>query len=237
MSRICPTLAILTLVVPALFADEPKPARPKHEFYRPDLETMRKNLPLKKVKTLAADKDDVHQLTAVEADMLIPDGVGNRKVRLFSYNSQAVGPTIVTTPGTKLKVRVTNNLIPKPDEPAVPGVNDFHGFNVTNLHTHGLNVTPRDPGDNVFREIRQNFSHLFRYELPADQVPGTYFYHPHKHGSVGYQVACGMVGALIVKDETKGLDSLPELRKASDVVLVLQQLDMHQNTLATRCTR
>jgi FtsP/CotA-like multicopper oxidase with cupredoxin domain len=46
-------------------------------------------------------------------------------------------------------------------------------------------------------------------KIPA----GTYWYHPHKHGSVGVQVASGMAGAFIVKgdlDEIPGVAGLPE---------------------------
>jgi FtsP/CotA-like multicopper oxidase with cupredoxin domain len=228
MSRYSAALALLAALAAPLFGAEPKRRpSPKPAFFRPSLEMLRKGRELPNREPLAPDENGVYQLTAREELMTLPMGDGEQPVRLYSYNKQLVGPTIVTRPGAALAIRVTNHLVPKPDEPPAPGENDYHGFNVTNLHTHGLNVTPCDPGDNVYREIRRGFSHTFRYRLPADHVPGTYFYHPHKHGSVGYQVGCGMVGALIVKDLTRGLDSIPEIRGVSDQVLVFEQLDMY----------
>ena len=68
-----------------------------------------------------------------------------------------------------------------------------------------------------------------RFTIPADHPSGTFWYHPHKHGSVAYQMANGMAGALIVEgDGTAGkvrdLDSIPEIAGARERILVLQQL-------------
>jgi FtsP/CotA-like multicopper oxidase with cupredoxin domain len=35
---------------------------------------------------------------------------------------------------------------------------------------------------------------------PVDHTRGTYWYHPHHHGSADVQLASGMAGALIVED-------------------------------------
>ena len=129
-----------------------------------------------------------------------------------------------------------------PQGPVTSAMDDNpHGFNTTNLHVHGLHVAPFE--DNVFIELQPaangrsppctptapawvcNGSYTYSYNFgkapvsPTNQtgttkIPaGTYWYHPHKHGSVGVQVASGMAGAFIVLgdlDEIPGVAGLPE---------------------------
>src|SRR5258708_39789220 len=74
-----------------------------------------------------------------------------------------------------------------------------HELYITNLHTHGLHVSPAGNSDNVFREIPPGASFQYTFTIPPDHPSGTFWYHPHKHGSVAYQMANGMAGALIVE--------------------------------------
>ena len=87
-----------------------------------------------------------------------------------------------------------------------------HGYTTTNLHTHGLHVTPQAPSDDVLLSIRSGAdtdpmmiadpkAYPYRYEMPADHPVGTFWYHPHKHGAVASQVGPGMSGALIVRSQ------------------------------------
>src|SRR5262249_47264204 len=76
-----------------------------------------------------------------------------------------------------------------------------HGFNTTNLHTHGLHVSPNGNSDNIFLAVDPLVKKqvTYKFAIPADHPAGTFWYHSHKHGSVGYQLASGMAGALIVE--------------------------------------
>lgn len=85
-----------------------------------------------------------------------------------------------------------------------------HGFTTTNLHTHGLHVTPQAPSDDVLLSIRSGSDtdpmmineprlYPYRYDMPGDHPVGTFWYHPHKHGAVASQVGPGMSGALVVR--------------------------------------
>ena len=38
------------------------------------------------------------------------------------------------------------------------------------------------------------------YTLPCDHAGGTFWYHPHHHGSIALQIGGGAMGALIVED-------------------------------------
>jgi FtsP/CotA-like multicopper oxidase with cupredoxin domain len=96
----------------------------------------------------------------------------------------------------------------------------FHGVNSTNLHLHGAHVSPQAPQDDVLLELRPKGSSLatgdhahgrgtiavgefrFRFDpLRWTQPEGTYWYHPHKHGSTAAQVGEGMAGALIIEGQ------------------------------------
>lgn len=101
-----------------------------------------------------------------------------------------------------------------------------HGFNSTNLHTHGLHVSPSGQSDNVFVEIKPGHDFYYTIHIPLDQPAGTYWYHAHKHGAVAVQLASGMSGAIIVDG---GMDSLPAVKAARERIFVFQQLSYLKN--------
>src|SRR5262249_55903219 len=127
---------------------------------------------------------------------------GPDDVEMITYNGRLVGPTIRVQRGTTVKINLKNEL-PADDAPPVtvdPDQEDQpHDLHTTNLHTHGLHVSPRGDSDNVFREIPPGASFQYSFTIPADHPAGTFWYHPHKHGSVAYQLANGLAGALIVE--------------------------------------
>jgi FtsP/CotA-like multicopper oxidase with cupredoxin domain/peroxiredoxin len=155
---------------------------------------------------------------------------------LFSYSDPpecAVGPTIRVKPGMKFKIKVTNAMHGAPDPGADPNdstmpnvqatAENIHGLRTTNLHTHGLHVSPAGNGDNIFRQIEPGDSFTFEYTIPADHPAGTFWYHPHKHGSTAYQLSNGLAGALIVEgDRPTDLDSLQAIKDMKERVVVLQ---------------
>lgn len=144
-------------------------------------------------------------------------------VKLRSYNGQLVGPTIDVRPGDTLHILLDNQLPPEPSpspgpqhDPNVP-----HGFNTTNLHTHGLHVSPAGNSDNVLLSIGPGQKFEYEIKIPADHPEGTFWYHGHKHGSAAIQVASGMAGALIVRG---GIDWVPGIRNAREQIFVFQQI-------------
>ena len=176
------------------------------------------------------------------------DGTGGYdQVRLRGYedargaepsgvNAPLVGPTIDVWPGQTVRVSL-NNRLPQDSTCGIGGggsVNTPHCFNGTNLHSHGLWVNPSGNGDNVLISIRPGVSFQYEYNIPADHPAGTFWYHPHLHGSTALQVSSGMSGALIVRGDrmptptqTGDLDRLLKQPDGSDIaerVLVLQQI-------------
>lgn len=112
-----------------------------------------------------------------------PVQIGGREASALSYNGGLPGPTLRVRAGDRLSVNLRNGL----DNP-------------TNLHVHGLHVSPEGNGDNMFVTVEPGSSFDYEYELRPDHPSGVYWYHPHHHGFVADQVSGGLYGAIIVED-------------------------------------
>jgi FtsP/CotA-like multicopper oxidase with cupredoxin domain len=119
-----------------------------------------------------------------------------------------------------VRVLYVNELPPEPGTGHGAGLT--HGLNPTNLHTHGLWVSPAGNSDNVLYDLLPGRRFQHEYLIPREHVSGTFWYHPHRHGSVAPQVENGMSGAIVVAG---GIDDLPEIRAAQERLLVLQQIN------------
>ena len=126
--------------------------------------------------------------------------IGGTTVNAVTYNGSLPGPTLVVRPGDTLAVTMTNQL----DDP-------------TNLHTHGLHVSPEGYGDNVFRRIDAGGTAEYRYEIPLDHPPGVFWYHPHHHGMAARQVFAGLYGAIIVDDAAQIAATVERVLIVSDI--------------------
>jgi FtsP/CotA-like multicopper oxidase with cupredoxin domain len=107
------------------------------------------------------------------------------------------GPTLNMAPGNKYVLRFHNLL---PFEAPSPVENNFKDPNITNLHTHGLHISGESPGDDVTRMFEGGFGGDYVYDIPADHMGGTYWYHAHHHGSTYLQVSTGGFGFIIIDD-------------------------------------
>ncbi|HSJ19441.1 MAG TPA: multicopper oxidase family protein [Nocardioidaceae bacterium] len=128
--------------------------------------------------------------------------VAGVRARTLGFNGGLPGPTLVVRPGDRLRIRLVNEL----DEP-------------TNLHVHGLHVSPRDNGDNVFVEVAPGGSFDYEHRLPEDHPPGLYWYHPHHHGMVADQIYGGLFGAILVEDPEPVAVAADRLLVVSDITL------------------
>jgi FtsP/CotA-like multicopper oxidase with cupredoxin domain len=116
-----------------------------------------------------------------------------------------VAPTIRIAPGQRLAIDIDNRL-----EPCTEAQRAKHQcYNDTNLHTHGLWVSPSGNSDNVMVSIAPGEKFRYEYDIPADHPAGTFWYHPHRHGSGFMQVGSGMAGALIVTGNRLPTATLP----------------------------
>ncbi|MEB3033382.1 multicopper oxidase family protein [[Mycobacterium] nativiensis] len=91
----------------------------------------------------------------------------------------------------------------------------------TNLHTHGLQVSPQDPGDNVFLQIGPLNDHQYSYDVPTDQPAGLYWYHPHFHTATAHQVWNGLSGPIIVEGD---IDAVPEIAEMRERTIVINEM-------------
>lgn len=122
--------------------------------------------------------------------------------RAIVYNGTFPGPTLVADPGDRIKVRLVNRV-----------------SGPTNLHTHGLHVSPEGNADNVLIHVEPGETFDFQFDIPRNHAPGLNWYHPHPHGHGTQQMFGGMAGAVIFRSRPERSGRLPPVR---DRVLVLQ---------------
>jgi FtsP/CotA-like multicopper oxidase with cupredoxin domain len=146
--------------------------------------------------------------------------LGGVPVRLRAYNGALPGPVIEARPGDTLNIFLDNQL-PEDPNPGSDDPNQPHGFNITNLHFHGMHVSPTGNSDNVLMAVRPGQQFHYEVKIPFDHPAGTYWYHPHKHGSVAIQIANGLAGALIIRGN---IDEVKEIKEARERIFVFQQI-------------
>jgi FtsP/CotA-like multicopper oxidase with cupredoxin domain len=161
-------------------------------------------------------------LDARIADNQVRDQVTGetRTIHTPTFEGTIPGPTLEVRPGDTLSINLVNDLPPNP--PNQRGGFFPHDFHTLNLHTHGLQVSPLGISDNIFRMMPPGTANLVKVEIPSDHPSGTFWYHPHVHGTVTYQFVSGMAGFLIVKGGHGTLDEVPEVKAAKDVVMGFQ---------------
>ena len=131
-----------------------------------------------------------------------PVRVAGREATVLGYNGGVPGPTLHLQPGDRLRVQLVNRL-------SAP----------TNLHVHGLHVSPEGNGDNPLIRVEPGESFDYDYQPPEDHPPGVYWYHPHHHGTVADQIFGGLYGAIIVGNP----DPVPVTRER---VLVISDMSL-----------
>jgi FtsP/CotA-like multicopper oxidase with cupredoxin domain len=140
--------------------------------------------------------------------------IGGKQAEAEVYDGSYAPPTLRVHPGDVIRLRLVNQL----DQP-------------TNLHTHGLHVSPAGNSDNVFLTVAPGHSQDFEFRIPANHPSGLFWYHPHTHGFSNEQVRNGMSGALIVEGL---LDSFPALHGIKERVLLLKDIQLEDGKVANR---
>jgi FtsP/CotA-like multicopper oxidase with cupredoxin domain len=125
------------------------------------------------------------------------------------YNGSYLPPLLRARLGDTLRIMLKNEL---PDQPS-------------NLHYHGMSVSPQGNSDNVFVHVHpgQQFAYEVRVPDTGRQGPGFFWYHPHAHGFVAKQILGGMSGGLVVD----GSDQLfPVLRGLPERFLLIKHQEI-----------
>jgi len=147
-------------------------------------------------------------------------GIGQSLVS-SSYDGGIPGPTLELRPGDQLQLTLVNN-IPMPLD-AEEGTDP----RVSNLHFHGLHVSPLGNSDNPLVAVPAGESFTYNVQVPSNHPAGTFWYHPHHHGHVAWQVANGLQGALIVRGD---VDALPAIAAARERILMLANIKLNPAT-------
>ncbi len=126
---------------------------------------------------------------------------------VLTYNQQLPGPRLEVKPGDKVRIHAQNQL-----------------SNPTNLHYHGLHISPRGSADNVFRSLATGESYTYEFTIPENHHSTTAFYHPHLHGYVADQCFAGLGGIFVVRGE---LDEIPEVKQAQEEFVFLKDFDLN----------
>jgi len=139
-------------------------------------------------------------------------------------------PTFRLNPGDQLALNVLNRIVDggamkmgmPPESGPVCGDGGDMTVDSTNVHFHGLNVPPICHQDDVIHTLIQPGSPGFKYDvqIPLNEPPGLYWYHPHVHGFAEFQVNGGAAGALIVEGMEK---YRPEVTGLTERVFVIRQ--------------
>jgi suppressor of ftsI len=136
----------------------------------------------------------------------------------FRFEGNNTPPVIRVPPGSILKVEYKNELAARSKEECV----GRPCMNMTNLHFHGLHVSPNAPQDDVLDTMASPGETLnYSVQIPPQQPPGLYWYHTHAHGESYVQDLDGMSGAIVVE----GMERyVPELLKMRERIVVLRDL-------------
>ena len=149
-----------------------------------------------------------------------------KAVTLRNMYGSIPAPTLRVNVGDKLRIQVINQLPPNP--PSSEPTKHLRYPNSTNLHLHGLHVSPGLVSAGVYGDyvvddpqlgVQPGSTRQHEYQIGLDHPPGAYWYHPHLHGSSAIQVGSGMAGALIIKGP---IDLVPEIAAAVERVFMFQ---------------
>lgn len=141
----------------------------------------------------------------------------------FLFEGREDPPVIRVSPGEDIRLTYTNQMSTHSQEQCVGGP----CMNMTNLHFHGLHVSPNAPQDDVITMTAMPGQSL-RYvvNIPLDEPPGLYWYHTHPHGESYRQDLDGMSGAIVID----GMERyVPEIRNMREQILVLRDHVIEKN--------
>jgi FtsP/CotA-like multicopper oxidase with cupredoxin domain len=173
------------------------------------------------------------------------------------FNAAVPGPSMYVDPGSKINITLNNKLDGMPPfsgdncpaghhtDPPTPAC-----FQHTNLHFHGLQVSPcsvdsngnkhcgpyeingtnpplKCSSDDVLIDVFPGQSNKYCVVLPDMHAPGTNWYHSHLHGASAYQVSGGMAGALVIREPPTG----EVVREDLDKLFVMQEVLLNPTPL------
>ena len=137
--------------------------------------------------------------------------VDGRTVTSAVYNGAYIPPVLRLRPGDTLFLDLDNRITEQ-----------------TNLHYHGLNVSPRinadgTVSDNIFVMVDPGARLNYRVAIPANHNPGLYWYHTHRHELAERQVMGGLSGGIVIDGV---LDPFPQLQGITERIMLLKDIQI-----------
>lgn len=165
------------------------------------------------------------------------DPLGHHRYCYFDEQGN-LAPTLRLHPGDSLILTLKNEISPTSEEASLarnhrsgnrtqphsqhdPCSGGRMDSSSTNLHFHGLSVPPVCHQDDTLNTLIQPGDPPFEYriQIPKDQPPGLYWYHPHVHGFSEEQILGGASGALVIE----GVEQVdPKLQGLLERVFVIR---------------
>jgi suppressor of ftsI len=145
--------------------------------------------------------------------------VAGQTVTSSVYNGSYIPPVLRLRPGDTLYLDLENRT-----------------SDSTNLHYHGLNVSPRinadaTVSDNVFVLVEPGARLNYQLAIPGNHNPGMYWYHTHRHELAQRQVMSGLSGGLVIDGI---LDLFPQLAGITERIMLLKDIQITpQGTVPT----
>jgi suppressor of ftsI len=152
------------------------------------------------------------------------------------YNGQYTPPLFRLRRGEELHLRLVNRI--------GPGDVQIDDTQATNLHYHGMSVSPKPPADDIYITIpslemiqnpasvshtqhqmvmRDDYIFDYRWRAPEDHAQGPFWYHSHAHGQAEPQVLSGLSGLFLIDGFID--DWYPWLSSAQERFLLLKDIE------------
>jgi FtsP/CotA-like multicopper oxidase with cupredoxin domain len=152
---------------------------------------------------VASSRDGVLELTLRQAPAKVT--VAGTTITSNVFNDTYVPPVIKLKRGDRLALTLRNRI--------GKGDVQIDGPQETNLHYHGMSISPIAPADDIFLHVGAGADYLYSWQVPMDHPQGTHWYHPHPHGLVEPQILSGMSGLMVIDgllDHFPAFAGLPE---------------------------
>ncbi|GMU84505.1 MAG: periplasmic cell division protein (SufI) [Planctomycetota bacterium] len=129
-----------------------------------------------------------------------PELISGDSTRLAPIAGSYLGPIIRARTGDRLRIRLQNDL-----------------NEATIIHWHGMRV-PANQDGHPTAAVGPGKEYVYEFEV-RDRA-GTYWFHPHTHGTTASQVYSGLAGLLLVSDDEEAAAGLPG--GDHDIPLIIQ---------------
>jgi FtsP/CotA-like multicopper oxidase with cupredoxin domain len=129
--------------------------------------------------------------------------LGRFEISGSTYDGAYGGPILRLKPGDTLRLTLVNHLA-----------------QATNIHFHGLEVSPQGHGDNSMHMVAPGEAWDYVIPIPEGHPPGVYWFHTHAHSFAERQLMGGLSGTLVIEGFQ---DQVPATRPLKERLFALKE--------------